>query len=82
MIYYSDDDKAQMAIENEARFVGVISALLIFIVGYATLLKVFAYPVAGWIIPLSLAGIATCWFQLNELRKRMERHVDATRRRS
>lgn len=69
MIYYSDEDKARMAIENEARIVGAITALLIFVIGYAFFLQIGGYAVAGWIVPLSLAGIGACWFQLGELRK-------------
>ncbi len=75
MIYYSDEDKARMKIENEARIVGAMTAMLVFIVGYAAFLDLFAYPVAGWIIPLSVAGIGACWFQLSQLRKAMTRHV-------
>ena len=69
MIYSSDEDKARMAIENEARIVGAINALLFFVIGYAFFLQIGGYVVAGWIVPLSLAGIGACWLQLAALRK-------------
>lgn len=71
MIYYSDEDKARMSIEREARIVGAMCAFLIFVIGYAMFLTIGGYPVAGWIVPLSYAGIAACWFQLLDLRKQL-----------
>lgn len=75
MIYYSDEDKARMKIEIEARIVGAITALLIFVIGYAFFLQIGGYAVAGWIVPLSLAGIGACWFQLLDLRKQRLRVI-------
>lgn len=69
MIYHSDEDKARIAIEREARIVGAINAFLIFVIGYAFFLQIGGYVVAGWIVPLSLAGIGACWLQMAELRK-------------
>ncbi|WP_306116220.1 hypothetical protein [Roseovarius sp. MMSF_3305] len=77
MIYYSDEDKARMAIENEARIVGVINALLIFVIGYAFFLQIGGYVVAVWIVPLSLAGIGACWLQLAALRKQRLRVISS-----
>jgi len=77
MIYYSDEDKARMAIENEARIVGAINALLIFVIGYAFFLQIGGYVVAGWIVPLSLAGIGACWLQLAALRKQRLRVISS-----
>ena len=68
MIYDSDEDKARMANESEARIVGAITALLIFMIGYAFFLGIGGYAFAGWIVSLSIAGIGACWFQLGELR--------------
>jgi len=78
MIYYSDEDKARMAIEREARIVGAITAMLIFVIGYAFFFKISGYAVAGWIVPLSIAGIGACWFQLAELRKQRLRVIRST----
>lgn len=75
MIYYSDEDKARMKIESEARIVGAMTAMLIFVIGYAFVLKIGGYAVAGWIVPLSTAGIGACWFQLAELRKQRQRVI-------
>jgi hypothetical protein len=77
MIYCSDEDKARMAIENESRLVGAINALLIFVIGYAFFLQIGGYVVAGWIVPLSLAGIGACWLQLAMLRKQRLRVISS-----
>ena len=69
MIYYSNEDKARRAIENEARIVGAITAFLIFVIGYALILQIGGYAVASWIVPSSVAGIGAYWLQLFELRK-------------
>lgn len=78
MIDYSGEDKARMAVENEARIVGVINALLIVVIGYAFFLQISGYGVASWIVPLSLAGIGACWLQLAALRKERLRVIRST----
>ena len=67
MMYCSDKDRARMAVENETRIVGVINALLIFVIGYAFFLQIGGYIVASWIVPLSLACIGACLLQLAAL---------------
>ncbi|WP_179381294.1 hypothetical protein [Jannaschia marina] len=80
MIYYSEEDQARRAVEREAHTIGAMIAALIFIIGYASFLTIFDQPVAGWIVPLSIAGVGACLYQLIELRRSLIRQLRAIAR--